>query len=88
MPVLKLQLLMRNGLATKASTCRPRTGNYLESNADKEKGSFAGIPGQTGYDCLRSLPFHADLAVNFIDEYMRYLQFQSTTEILKSMSYS
>ena len=54
----------------------------------KEKQSFTGIPGQTAYDCLRSMPFHADLAVNFIDEYMGYLQFQSTIEIIKSMPHS
>lgn len=31
------------------------------------------------------MPFHPDLAVNFIDEYMGYLQFHATVEILKSM---
>ena len=54
----------------------------------KGKQSFTGIPGQTAYDCLRSMPFHADLAVKFIDEYMGYLQFQSTIEIIKSTSRS
>ena len=34
------------------------------------------------------MPFYADLAVNFIEEYMWYLQFQSTIEILKSMPHS
>ena len=79
---------MRNGYGTKASACQPRTTGHSGTDLGKEKGSFTGIPGQTAYDCLRSMPFHADLALSFIDEYMGYIQFQSTIEILKSMSHS
>ena len=31
------------------------------------------------------MPFRQDLAVSFLEEYIGYLQFHSTIEILKSM---
>jgi hypothetical protein len=43
------------------------------------------VPAQTAYECLQSMPFRSDLAVKFIDEYTKYVQWQSTLEILRSM---
>jgi hypothetical protein len=42
---------------------------------------------QLGLACLESLPFKSDLAVSFVDELTKYLQWQSDIEILRSMSY-
>ncbi|PTB41168.1 hypothetical protein M441DRAFT_69586 [Trichoderma asperellum CBS 433.97] len=39
---------------------------------------------QLGLACLESTPFKSDLAVSFIDEYSKYLQWQSTIEILRN----
>lgn len=46
-------------------------------------GDFSNIPGQTAYDCLMSMPFESERAVKFLDEYLKYLQFQSTLDSLK-----
>ncbi|EGO55876.1 hypothetical protein NEUTE1DRAFT_67901 [Neurospora tetrasperma FGSC 2508] len=46
-------------------------------------GDFSNIPGQTAYDCLMSMPFDSERAVKFLDEYLKYLQFQSTLDSLK-----
>ncbi|KAK3349070.1 peptidase S41 family protein [Lasiosphaeria hispida] len=48
------------------------------------QGSLTGIPGQLAYDCLRSMPFREELAVRFLDELAKYVEFQSTIEVLKS----
>lgn len=47
-------------------------------------GDFKGIPGSLAHDCLLSMPFRRDLALRFLDQYMGYLQFQSTVVTLKS----
>ncbi|KAL1967220.1 hypothetical protein VTN77DRAFT_3511 [Rasamsonia byssochlamydoides] len=39
--------------------------------------------GKLAYNCLQSMPFRSDLAVAFLDEYEKYLNFQTTIEILK-----
>ncbi|KAK3486810.1 OPT oligopeptide transporter protein-domain-containing protein [Neurospora hispaniola] len=46
-------------------------------------GDFSNIPGQTAYDCLMSMPVDFERAVKFLDEYLKYLQFQSTLDSLK-----
>jgi hypothetical protein len=46
-------------------------------------GTMTGIVGSTAYDCLRSMPFNPDLAVPFLEEYEKYLEFHSTVAILK-----
>jgi hypothetical protein len=45
------------------------------------------IPGQLAQDCLSSMPFESDKAVKWIDEYTKYIQFQSDIELLASMSF-
>lgn len=42
------------------------------------------IPGDIAYECVRSMPFKSDLGVAFVDEYAKYIQWQSTVENLKS----
>ena len=49
-----------------------------------EKGWLAGLPGDIAYNCLQSMPFRQELALNFLNEYWRYLQFHSTIDTLKS----
>ncbi|KAJ5366114.1 hypothetical protein N7541_000055, partial [Penicillium brevicompactum] len=47
------------------------------------RNKISGIPGHLAYDCLRSMPFRSDLAVKFVDEYAKYLQFHATASMLK-----
>ncbi|KAI4863022.1 peptidase S41 family protein [Hypoxylon rubiginosum] len=54
----------------------------------KGKGDFGGLLGMTAYACLRSMPFRPDLASQFIDEYMGYLQFHSTINVLRDPPHS
>lgn len=35
------------------------------------------------HECLESMPFRADLALQWLDHYARYLEFHSTLDILK-----
>lgn len=42
----------------------------------------AQVPPQLAAECLMSMPFESDKAVAFIDEYAKYLEFQSDLEIL------
>ncbi|GAB1317655.1 Peptidase S41 family protein ustP [Madurella fahalii] len=44
---------------------------------------LSGISGQVAYDCLRSMPFYPELAVKFLDEYAKYLQFHATIDAIK-----
>ncbi|EHK39409.1 hypothetical protein TRIATDRAFT_209248, partial [Trichoderma atroviride IMI 206040] len=39
---------------------------------------------QLALACLESIPFKSDLAVSFVDEYSKYVQWQSTIEILRN----
>ncbi|KAK0708468.1 peptidase S41 family protein [Lasiosphaeris hirsuta] len=50
----------------------------------QEQGSLTGIPGQLAYDCLQSMPFRGELAIEFLDELAKYVEFQSTIEVLKT----
>ncbi|PIG90228.1 peptidase S41 family protein [Aspergillus arachidicola] len=47
------------------------------------RNKISGIPGHLAYDCLRSMPFRSDLAVRFVDDYAKYLQFHATASMLK-----
>ncbi|KAI0909550.1 hypothetical protein F4823DRAFT_638737 [Ustulina deusta] len=49
------------------------------------RGSSSGvIDGQTALNCLQSFPFNATKAGEFLTEIRKYIQFQSTLEVLKS----
>lgn len=52
-----------------------------------EAKTTKGIPGSLVYGCLTSMPFDASSAVDFVDKYRKYLQFQSTIETLKGRSH-
>ncbi|KAL7925941.1 hypothetical protein ACQKWADRAFT_281339 [Trichoderma austrokoningii] len=65
--------------ATKATTA-------LEPCAQIAKLTAAGttsFSSQLGLACLESMPFKSDLAVSFVDEFTKYLQWQSDIEILR-----
>ena len=47
-------------------------------------GWLVGFPGDTAHDCLQSMPFRTDLALQFLNQYWSYLQFHSTIDTLKS----
>ncbi|KAJ5794068.1 hypothetical protein N7457_000667 [Penicillium paradoxum] len=42
------------------------------------------VSGELALKCLRAMPFKKEPAVSFVKEFRKYLQFQSTIEILKS----
>ncbi|KAL7933113.1 hypothetical protein V8C35DRAFT_304951 [Trichoderma chlorosporum] len=48
------------------------------------KKNVSEFSSQLGLACLESLPFKSDLATSFVDEYTKYLQWQSTSEILRN----
>ncbi|RAQ69253.1 peptidase S41 family protein [Aspergillus flavus] len=50
---------------------------------DSWRNKISEIPGHLAYDCLRSMPFRSDLAVKFVDDYAKYLQFHATASMLK-----
>ncbi|KAL3425509.1 peptidase S41 family protein [Phlyctema vagabunda] len=64
--------------------CEGIAASYRRWASHGGDGNYAGIPGQNAIDCLHSMPFRVDLAVEFIDGYLGYLQFQSTIEPLQS----
>ncbi|KAI0452953.1 hypothetical protein F5B21DRAFT_318196 [Xylaria acuta] len=49
-----------------------------------EKSSSGFIDGKAALNCLLSLPFDANRAGTFLTEIRKYIQFQSTLEVLKS----
>ncbi|KAI9925877.1 hypothetical protein MW887_005683 [Aspergillus wentii] len=42
------------------------------------------LPGDLVHECLQTIPFDSKRAIEFLAEARKYLQFQSTTEILKN----
>ncbi|PON24205.1 hypothetical protein TGAM01_v206893 [Trichoderma gamsii] len=70
-----------------AATASVSTSKPAEPCAQIAKLAAGGTPifsSQLGLACLESIPFKSDLAVSFIDEYSKYLQWQSTIEILRN----
>lgn len=87
--LLSSQILALTCLATQAAQIQ-NNGRQIEPCAQvsdwiAQAKTIKGIPGNLAYGCLTSMPFDAEDAVKFVDEYRKYLQFQSTTENLKSM---
>ncbi|KAE8351274.1 hypothetical protein BDV28DRAFT_23225 [Aspergillus coremiiformis] len=76
-----LQLLCN--VAYTSNPCAEIGSSYVEPGKKQEKSRISGIPGDLAHDCLQSMPFRSDLAVKLLDEYAKYLQFHSTTSILK-----
>ncbi|OJJ50399.1 hypothetical protein ASPZODRAFT_23043 [Penicilliopsis zonata CBS 506.65] len=60
--------------------CAEMSEMYVKAT---KANTTASIPARLGYECLKSMPFVSDLAVEFIEEYRKYLLFQSTIEILQ-----
>lgn len=54
------------------------------TDANQKAASEALLPAQIVVDCLQSLPFNASRADQFIFEFSKYVQWQSTLEILPS----
>ncbi|KAK8868572.1 Peptidase S41 [Apiospora arundinis] len=55
----------------------------IQSIAQKATDSII-VTGQQAQNCLASLPFNQQLASQFITELRKYVQFQSTLEVLKA----
>ncbi|KAJ6109035.1 hypothetical protein N7486_001269 [Penicillium sp. IBT 16267x] len=69
-----------------ASTIEPCAllSQQVAAAATEQNTTNTIVPAQTAYECLQSMPFRSDLAVKFIDEYTKYVQWQSTLEILRN----
>ncbi|KAK1255520.1 hypothetical protein MKX08_009515 [Trichoderma sp. CBMAI-0020] len=70
-----------------AATASVSASKPAEPCAQIAKLTAAGneeFSSQLGLACLESIPFKSDLAVSFVDEYSKYLQWQSTIEILRN----
>ncbi|KAL7949292.1 hypothetical protein V8C42DRAFT_310490 [Trichoderma barbatum] len=78
-------------LATVALAAEASTSSSKSTSAEPcaqiaslvKKNTFR-FSSQLGLACLESLPFKSDLAVTFVDEFTKYLEWQSTTEILRN----
>ncbi|KAH1369614.1 hypothetical protein KXW29_008269 [Aspergillus fumigatus] len=86
--LLSSQILALTCLATQAAQIQ-NNGRQIEPCAQvsdwiAQAKTIKGIPGNLAYGCLTSMPFDAEDAVKFVDEYRKYLQFQSTIENLKT----
>ncbi|PKY00694.1 hypothetical protein P168DRAFT_335489 [Aspergillus campestris IBT 28561] len=57
-------------------------GDLIE-RAAKENQTSPKFPGNVAYDCLQSIPFKPDPAVTFLDQYRKWLEFQSNIDILR-----
>jgi hypothetical protein len=44
----------------------------------------ARVPHDLAHQCLLSMPFDSDRALNFLNQVRKILEFQSTIDILKS----
>ncbi|KAL6860811.1 hypothetical protein J3F83DRAFT_747613 [Trichoderma novae-zelandiae] len=78
--------LAATALAAEASTSS-KSSTAAEPCAQIAKLVKAGtssFSSQLTLACLQSTPFKSDLAVSFIDEVRKYLEWQSTTEILRN----
>lgn len=53
-------------------------------NAKQQAASPLFVPGELGLECLKAMPFEPKRAVSFVKEYRKYMQFQSTVDILKN----
>ncbi|KAL6874317.1 hypothetical protein HDV57DRAFT_524103 [Trichoderma longibrachiatum] len=78
-------------LATTALAAEASTSSKSSSAAEPcaqiaklVKSGAHSFSSQLGLACLQSIPFKSDLAVSFVDEYRKYLEWQSTTEILRN----
>ncbi|KAM0231673.1 hypothetical protein ACHAP5_010965 [Fusarium lateritium] len=84
--MLLLSLLaLRLPLAVAAATAEPcaLVTKQISENADSSGSGPAVVPAQLAQDCLDSMPFYPELAVSFIDELSKYIQWQSTLEVLQ-----
>lgn len=43
------------------------------------------ISGDLAHRCLQTVPIEVDSVVSLVDQYRKYLEFQSTLEILKGL---
>ena len=51
---------------------------------DSLKDSTLYVPGELAHQCLKAFPFESKRAAKFVQEYRKYLQYQSTIELLKN----
>jgi len=71
-----------DGRQTSRDVCN--TAMRLVKSSRSELNGFPVIDGQAAHDCLMSLPFQATKASAFITELKKYVQFQSTLDVLKN----
>ncbi|KAH7231327.1 uncharacterized protein BKA55DRAFT_598597 [Fusarium redolens] len=64
--------------------CTLITKQIREHQKYNNSASVLQFPGQLAEDCLQSMPFYPELADPFLDELGKYVQWQSTLEVLKN----
>ncbi|KAF5594084.1 peptidase S41 [Fusarium pseudoanthophilum] len=69
-------------LAVTAATPNPCA--RISKAVSEGNSAPVAVSAQIAKDCLESMPFYPELAVSFIDELTKYIQWQSTLEALKS----
>ncbi|KAK7952802.1 uncharacterized protein PG986_008530 [Apiospora aurea] len=65
------------------SSCGRVSASYWQWKKSGGKGNFGHIPGAEALECLQSMPLYTESALDFLDAYDGYLQFQSTTKKLR-----
>ncbi|RJE21019.1 hypothetical protein PHISCL_06640 [Aspergillus sclerotialis] len=64
------------------SACEQVTDITKKSMKDNASSDFV-VPGGLAYDCLQSMPFYPQRGAEFITELKKYMQWQSTLDVLK-----
>ncbi|KAF4999153.1 hypothetical protein FDECE_11582 [Fusarium decemcellulare] len=86
--MLRLVTLLSLGLPLVAASSSPEpcalVNKYVEESRKKNSTTSTKVPAQLAEDCLESMPFYPKLAASFLDELSKYIQWQSTLEVLKN----
>ncbi|RFU81990.1 peptidase s41 family [Trichoderma arundinaceum] len=86
------QISRLSAVAAVAAVASAATTSYSTSKSAEPCAQISNLfakdifefPSQLGLACLDSLPFKSDLAVSFVDELSKYLEWHSTIEILRN----
>lgn len=79
-----MKLVLRFGGVSSRTTVVSHPLDRCVQGANRELEKGLVIPGELAVQCLREMPFEKKRAVSFVKEYRKYLQYQSTLEILEN----
>ncbi|KAH8694281.1 hypothetical protein BGW36DRAFT_430295 [Talaromyces proteolyticus] len=72
-------ILATGVLGASEDPCTEISNSYARESSSQKR---VHVPAQLAVDCLTSMPFDSEKGVSFIDEYSKYLEFQSDLELL------